>query len=194
MRSKLQFFILMCLTLLLSSCFPLSIQKLNALHVGANFESRIIDNKAWAIDRNSFLSAKGIEVFPNWDLADFYPTFEKNSLGLMSSLFGIEKADQSQDQASYILQVRVGRVESKHPALATMESENTISLEFTLIGIVNNKKQTIWTEEISSVAKGANGTTINLPKACHERANKAINEIFIEAQRRIVNHIKAKIG
>lgn len=178
---------------LCSGCCTSSLKELNASHVSTSFSNKIIKPISWSIDRSSFISSQSIEVLPfggddasqdtkDRPKGDFFPIFEKNAVALMESLFGNESADLPLGQASYILKIKVGKIESKVALLAWQEAQNTITLEFTLLEFKEGKERVVTTFEVSSTAVGPQGTGCNFHDKAHERANRAINEAFVKAR------------
>ncbi len=184
------------LCLLLNGCFT-SMATLNASHIEANFERHLIKKSAWSIDRASFASASSIEIlsFGGDDAyssaterpkADFYPTIEKNAQALMGSLFGDEGADRPPGSAPYLLRVKVGRVETKAAMWAYQEAQTTIGLEFILLTFKDGQEHVVFSTLVTRTAKGDMGTAYSIHSNAHERANRAINEAFIEAQKQFI--------
>ncbi len=181
------------LILFCSGCCTSSLNELNASHVSTSFSNKIIRPVSWSIDRSSFISSQSIEVLPfggddaskdtkDRPKGDFFAIFEKNAVALMTSLFGNESADLPLGQASYILKIKVGKIESKVALLAWQEAQNTIILDFTLLEIKEGKEHVVTTFEASSTAVGQQGTGCNFHDKAHERANRAINDVFVKAQ------------
>lgn len=196
-------FILIFTIFVVSGCCQLkNSDGLNSSHIPAEITGNLIIEKSWSLDKKSFLLADKVEIcsFGGDDpfskdskepmRGNFSKLLENNSYNLMSSIFGNKQSDKEERESKMLLRVKFIGINTKAAYLAWQNSETTIDLEFTLINLVDNKENVVKQLIVSKTASGDNGTGCTFHSNAHERANRSINEAFVEARKLFVEAIK----
>ncbi len=192
------YFSILFLPILFSACT--SERMASRTHHSFKMESKLVSNRPWTIDTDSFEDARVLEIFPIGHKgerlermrADFYDVFLQNSKNLMTSLFGREQEENSASaDHPLVLRVTIEDVHYKAKMMLFTKAAFEISIRFEVIEVKNGQPVTLAEVVCHDREESGAGTGPTYHRKAHERANLAINRTFSKAQKELYDKLSA---
>jgi hypothetical protein len=160
------------------------------IHKPIEFESRLVNQRSWSVDKKSFAMARAIHLLPPWYFGlcegsdrDFYDFFEQSCDSLMTSLFGRNEINTNEDSIPIVLHIEI--VKTNFKAGFPIKAYFAITIRFRLTEYAQSEEEII--AEIVTEGQHSSdlGSYSNLSTKANERGHLAIEKAFLAAQNKL---------